>query len=516
MCGCWRRPTATSAPRSRAGRFREDLWFRLNVVALHFPPLRERPGDIAALAAHFARRFAAANGLPPRAVSPAAEALLLAHPWPGNVRELENTLHRAVLLAEGGWIGPEAIELTPLPRPPPAAARAARPRPPAAGPAPPSALVGRRMEEVERDLIIETLTHCLGNRTRAAEILGISIRTLRNKLHEYRAQGAPVPVAPGTGVAAARVMARGDGPLADGSIALPGWLREVRIGGDVALALGVAAAARGAGGAAADVAAGCGAGAVRSPLSVLILMVALFLKRPLDFTAFPQILLLTTLLRLALNVATTRTILTHGHEGPHAAGQVVAAFGGFLMGGDVIVGLIVFAILLVVNFMVVTKGSGRIAEVAARFSLDAMPGKQMAIDADLSAGLIDEKEARRRRRELEEESAFHGAMDGAAEFVRGDAIAGLIITVINLIGGLAIGVLRHGLPIAEAATTFSHADRGRRTGQPDPGAAGLGRRRHRRDQGRRRRTRRPGDGPPARPGLEADGAGRPARRRSWR
>jgi flagellar biosynthesis protein FlhA len=167
------------------------------------------------------------------------------------------------------------------------------------------------------------------------------------------------------------------------------------------------------------------------------------------------VLLLTTLLRLALNVATTRIILTHGHEGPEAAGHVVAAFGGFLMGGDVLVGLIVFAILLVVNFMVVTKGSGRIAEVAARFSLDAMPGKQMAIDADLSAGMIDEAEARKRRRELEQESAFHGAMDGAAKFVRGDAIAGLIITAINLVGGLTIGVLRHGMPVAEAANTFS-------------------------------------------------------------
>ncbi|MCO6419433.1 flagellar biosynthesis protein FlhA [Siccirubricoccus sp. KC 17139] len=190
-------------------------------------------------------------------------------------------------------------------------------------------------------------------------------------------------------------------------------------------------------------------------LSVLILMVALFLQRPLDFTAFPQVLLLSTLFRLALNVATTRIILTHGYEGPQAAGHVVAAFGGFLMGGDVVVGLIVFAILLVVNFMVVTKGSGRIAEVSARFSLDAMPGKQMAIDADLSAGLINEAEAKKRRSELEQESAFHGAMDGAAKFVRGDAVAGLIITVINLVGGLAIGVVRHGLAVGEAATTFS-------------------------------------------------------------
>src|SRR6195952_2913994 len=188
--------------------------------------------------------------------------------------------------------------------------------------------------------------------------------------------------------------------------------------------------------------------------SVLVLMVAMFLGRPLDFTSFPTLLLLTTLLRLSLNVATTRLILSHGHEGPSAAGHVVQAFGGFLMGGDVVIGGILFAILLVVNFMVITKGSGRIAEVAARFSLDAMPGKQMAIDADLSAGLIDEKTARRRRRELEEESGFYGAMAGAAKFVRGDAIAGLIITVINIFGGLAIGLLRHGMPFAEAAATF--------------------------------------------------------------
>jgi flagellar biosynthesis protein FlhA len=189
--------------------------------------------------------------------------------------------------------------------------------------------------------------------------------------------------------------------------------------------------------------------------SVLVLMVALFLHRPLDFTSFPTLLLLTTLLRLSLNVATTRLILSHGNEGPAAAGHVVAAFGGFLMGGDVVIGVILFAILLVVNFMVITKGSGRIAEVAARFSLDAMPGKQMAIDADMSAGLIDETTARRRRRELEEESGFYGAMDGAAKFVRGDAIAGLIITVINIFGGLAIGLLRHGMPFAEAAATFT-------------------------------------------------------------
>ena len=189
--------------------------------------------------------------------------------------------------------------------------------------------------------------------------------------------------------------------------------------------------------------------------SVLVLMVAMFLTRPLDFTSFPTLLLLTTLLRLSLNVATTRLILSHGHEGPGSAGHVVQAFGGFLMGGDVVIGVILFAILLVVNFMVITKGSGRIAEVAARFSLDAMPGKQMAIDADLSSGLIDEATARLRRRELEEESGFFGAMDGAAKFVRGDAIAGLLITVINILGGLTIGLLRHGMAFTDAAATFT-------------------------------------------------------------
>jgi flagellar biosynthesis protein FlhA len=189
--------------------------------------------------------------------------------------------------------------------------------------------------------------------------------------------------------------------------------------------------------------------------SVLVLMVAVFLKRPLDFTSFPTLLLLTTLLRLSLNVATTRLILSNGQEGPLAAGHVVAAFGGFLMGSDVVIGVILFAILLVVNFMVITKGSGRIAEVAARFSLDAMPGKQMAIDSDLSAGLIDEKTARLRRAELEEESGFYGAMDGAAKFVRGDAIAGLIITGINILGGILIGLLRHDMGFSNALTTYT-------------------------------------------------------------
>src|ERR1700684_598252 len=189
--------------------------------------------------------------------------------------------------------------------------------------------------------------------------------------------------------------------------------------------------------------------------SVLVLMVALFLNRPLDFSSFPTLLLLTTLLRLSLNVATTRLILSHGSEGMLAAGHVVAAFGGFLMADNVAIGLILFCILLVVNFMVITKGSGRIAEVAARFSLDSMPGKQMAIDADMSAGLIDEKVARERRKALEDESGFFGAMDGASKFVRGDAVAGLLVVFINVVGGIIIGVAQQGLSFAEAGHTYT-------------------------------------------------------------
>jgi flagellar biosynthesis protein FlhA len=243
-------------------------------------------------------------------------------------------------------------------------------------------------------------------------------------------------------------------PLTAAAATLPGLLRRYMPGSDVALALGVVALLS----------------MLILPLptlvvdfglatsitgAVLVLMVAMFLKRPLDFTSFPTLLLLTTLLRLSLNVAVTRLILSRGNEGPLAAGHVVAAFGGLLMGGDVVIGLILFGILLVVNFMVITKGSGRIAEVAARFSLDAMPGKQMAIDADLSSGMIDEKVARRRRRELEEESGFYGAMDGAAKFVRGDAIAALIITFINILGGLAIGIGRHGMSFSDAAASYT-------------------------------------------------------------
>lgn len=188
--------------------------------------------------------------------------------------------------------------------------------------------------------------------------------------------------------------------------------------------------------------------------SVLILMTALMMKKPLDFAIFPTVLLVATLYRLGLNLATTRLVLSHGHEGHDAAGQVIQAFGNLMMGGSFIIGIIIFAILLVVNFVVVTKGSTRIAEVSARFTLDSMPGKQMAIDADLSAGLIDEDTAKLRRKELEQESTFFGAMDGASKFVRGDAVAGLIITFINVIGGILIGVIQHGLPVAEAANTY--------------------------------------------------------------
>jgi flagellar biosynthesis protein FlhA len=189
--------------------------------------------------------------------------------------------------------------------------------------------------------------------------------------------------------------------------------------------------------------------------SVLILLTALLIERPLDFNAFPTVLLLATMLRLSLNLASTRLILAQGHEGPDAAGHVIEAFGGFIMRGNIVIGVIVFGILVIVNFVVITKGSGRIAEVAARFSLDAMPGKQMAIDADLSAGLIDEATARTRRRELEEESAFFGAMDGSAKFVRGDAVAGLLITAINLVGGLVIGVGQMDVSFGEALRTYT-------------------------------------------------------------
>ena len=189
--------------------------------------------------------------------------------------------------------------------------------------------------------------------------------------------------------------------------------------------------------------------------SVLILMTALFIHTPLEFSAFPTVLLIATMLRLALNLASTRLILSRGHEGTDAAGHVIEAFGNFVMSGNFVIGIIVFAILVIVNFVVITKGSGRIAEVAARFHLDAMPGKQMAIDADLSAGLIDEKEARRRRQKLEDEGGFFGAMDGASKFVRGDAIAGLLVVFINVIGGMIIGIAQQGLSFADAAHSYT-------------------------------------------------------------
>ena len=190
-------------------------------------------------------------------------------------------------------------------------------------------------------------------------------------------------------------------------------------------------------------------------LSVLILMTALFIENPLEFSIFPTVLLIATMLRLALNLASTRLILAHGHEGGAAAGHVIEAFGNFVMGGSFVIGVIVFAILIIVNFVVITKGSGRIAEVAARFTLDAMPGKQMAIDADLSAGLIDQDTARERRKNLEDESSFYGAMDGASKFVRGDAIAALLITFINVIGGIIIGVAQQGLSFRQAAQSYT-------------------------------------------------------------
>ena len=190
-------------------------------------------------------------------------------------------------------------------------------------------------------------------------------------------------------------------------------------------------------------------------LSIMVLLVSLSTKKALDFAAFPTVLLLSTLLRLSLNVASTRVVLLEGHTGPDAAGKVIEAFGHFLVGGDYTVGIIVFVILVVINFIVITKGAGRIAEVSARFTLDAMPGKQMAIDADLNAGLIDEDEARRRRAEVAQEADFYGSMDGASKFVRGDAIAGILILVINIVGGLIIGLMEHDMSLADAARNYT-------------------------------------------------------------
>ncbi len=190
-------------------------------------------------------------------------------------------------------------------------------------------------------------------------------------------------------------------------------------------------------------------------LSLVVLLVSIYTRRPLDFAAFPTVLLVATLLRLALNVASTRVVLLYGHEGPGAAGDVIDAFGSVVIGGNYAVGLVVFLILMIINFMVVTKGAGRISEVSARFTLDALPGKQMAIDADLNAGLIDQEQARTRRSEVTKEADFYGSMDGASKFVKGDAIAGIMILFINIIGGLSIGMAQHGLGFSEAIEIYT-------------------------------------------------------------
>ena len=190
-------------------------------------------------------------------------------------------------------------------------------------------------------------------------------------------------------------------------------------------------------------------------LAMIVMLVSLNARRPLDFSVFPTVLLLTTLLRLSLNVASTRIILMQGHTGPEAAGKVIESFGNFLVGGNIAVGFVVFLILVIINFVVITKGAGRIAEVAARFTLDSMPGKQLAVDADLNAGFINESEARTRRGEIGREADFYGAMDGASKFVRGDAIAGMIILVVNLIGGIAVGMLQHNLGVSEALGRYA-------------------------------------------------------------
>jgi len=190
-------------------------------------------------------------------------------------------------------------------------------------------------------------------------------------------------------------------------------------------------------------------------LSIIVLLTALYTVKPLDFMAFPSVLLVTTMLRLSLNVASTRIVLTEGHTGPDAAGKVIEAFGHFLIGGNYLVGTVVFIILTIINFVVVTKGAGRIAEVGARFALDAMPGKQMAIDADLNAGLIGEADARKRRTEVAQEAEFYGAMDGASKYVRGDAVAGIVITVVNMIGGLLVGTMQHSLDFSRALETYT-------------------------------------------------------------
>src|SRR4051794_654740 len=190
-------------------------------------------------------------------------------------------------------------------------------------------------------------------------------------------------------------------------------------------------------------------------LAIIVLLTSLYTVKPLDFMVFPAVLLVSTMLRLSLNVASTRVVLTQGHTGPDAAGKVIEAFGHFLIGGNYTVGIVVFVILTIINFVVVTKGAGRIAEVGARFALDAMPGKQMAIDADLNAGLIGEQEARRRRTEVSQEAEFYGAMDGASKYVRGDAVAGIIVTIVNIVGGLIVGMAQHDLAFDMAVKNYT-------------------------------------------------------------
>ena len=195
--------------------------------------------------------------------------------------------------------------------------------------------------------------------------------------------------------------------------------------------------------------------AVSISIAVTVMMTAIYIERPVEFSSFPTVLLVVTLFRLTLNVASTRLILLNGHEGSGAVGAIIAAFGHLVAGGDLIVGLVIFLILVLINFIVITKGSGRIAEVAARFNLDALPGKQMSIDADLNAGIIGEVEAKTRRQEVEREADFYGAMDGASKFVRGDAIAGLVVTGINLVGGLLVGTLKHNVGIGDALSSYA-------------------------------------------------------------
>ncbi len=195
--------------------------------------------------------------------------------------------------------------------------------------------------------------------------------------------------------------------------------------------------------------------ALNISFAIVVLITTMYTTAPLDFSIFPSLLLVLTLFRLSLNVASTRLILLHGSEGAYAAGAIIKSFGSFVVGGNYVVGLVIFVILVLINFLVITKGAGRIAEVAARFTLDAMPGKQMAIDADLNAGMIDEIEAGQRRQTIARESEFHGAMDGASKFVRGDAIAGIVITLINIVGGFVIGVLQQGMEMREALSNYT-------------------------------------------------------------